>query len=282
MKSKLFILTLFSPVIFLAGCATVSGIFSDLATAVNPNNSEKLEKVNQKIEESSQKTEERSRALTTGVVEALNLEQNPSVKVEVALALAKEDQLIEGLPVEPFDVKQIISRLESEKEATVARGRATIERIEAENLKLRQERDELNRRQESIEENLIEKGMQKEEEEKSDWLKSTLGWFWATFGLGGTILFVVLFPGVILPVFTNLVGWLVRTFPALISSLGIAAKKTTDNIIKGVEKARDNFKKASSEKLFTKDEVLEILNGNLRETLDEADKKVVQQRKAFL
>src|SRR5689334_15431319 len=54
---------------------------------------------------------EESRALTTGVVESLQSqpETNRDPYTVVALAFAKQDQRVEGLPAKPFDVPALLA-----------------------------------------------------------------------------------------------------------------------------------------------------------------------------
>lgn len=213
-----------------------------------------------------------SQALTTAVVDALELQ--PSAQRDghsaLALELAREDQRIEGLPPEPIAVAELLAGPDSPARERLA---DRVGRVR-----------ELLERQERVEERLIEQGAMREEERRATRLRWARWLGGSSLVMGGAIALCVFFP-VCIPIFGRILAWLAAKVPSLASALGVVSVKAFDSVVRGVEKARANsggavrlhngpedFRGAESPTLDT----------HLSREMDAEHKALVRARKAAL
>ena len=63
---------------------------------------------------------------------------------------------------------------------------------------------------------------------------------------------------------------------------GVVATSTVDAVVKGVQSTKEEFKNGDSQKMYSKEEVLAILDGNLNFNTNTSDKKTISNRKEKL
>jgi len=227
----------------------------------------KVERAKARVERQEAKLAEESRALTTGVVDALELarETGPvSAATELARSLAVVDQEIEGLPLKRLPVREALS---GETNAAVVIG----ERVKAvEGLRVEEARltGELKQKESA----LLAMGAKFEEERNrriTRWTKWSLG----GLGLvGGLVALLVCCP-VALPIAGRLLAWVVAKVPSMAGALGVVGKDAFDAVVRGVGAAREEMRKrgATAE--------LGALDARLREETDVAHKELIEQRR---
>lgn len=179
----------------------------------------------------SLKLAEESKALTTGVVELLQATpaEGRGWHEELALELAKQDQRIEGLPVNPIDALA----LGSTNEIVRSRAREEFEkRVERqEGLIGKRARAELGLQKLGVEAELAAAARKK---------------FWTKAGLvvgvplAGLVALWIFVP-VSLPICGRLLGWMVGRIPSLAGALGVVSVKAFDAVVLGIEKARGEW-----------------------------------------
>jgi len=204
--------------------------------------------------------QEKSRELTSATVDSLSLipESDKTLPIQLAEFFAKENQLLVGLPVEPINIASLIQQSPETIELF-------LNQVKDENTNLRKKLRDSEAEMLNLQAQLAELGKKYEREKnKSIWNRVR-----ASLGMTGIIALVVIFP-VLIPIFTNILAAIIRAVPQLMSVLGLAAKKTVENIVSGVQHAKSEIR-TSPKKTFTKDEVIEILNRNSKEEQDKTD-----------
>ena len=83
----------------------------------------------------------------------------------------------------------------------------------------------------------------------------------------------------LLPIITQLFGWLVGKIPGLITWLGITSSQMTSNIIKGVHDAKERVRSLDDEKKLSKSEVLNIFGSSLGNSTNVSDKNAIDRIK---
>ena len=229
-------------------------------------------------EKVSLKLAEESKALTTAVVDALQSQPTPQrdVYTETALTFAKQDQRVEGLPLEPFDVLGLLTNSPVAREE-VAERFATEERLIAARAK--------------VEEKLINFGERAEAERNR-----RIGWWTrvSTLGLGligGSVALCVFCP-LALPLVGRGLGWLVGKLPGLASAVGVVSVKAFDAVVRGIEKSKkqtspvaptvpvaNTFTTSGDSRRDKATSWVEQLENNLSREMDAAHKALVRVRK---
>jgi len=199
---------------------------------------------------------ERSRQLTTAVLDisyySLSSASNPEIMLINKIAL--EDQRIEGLPVQKLDTAYL---LEISEEKRNKEFQSYVDQNTTLLLQKRQLKTEIS----TLEQRLKSRGF----------LGRIIRWV----GIPGLIVALFIFcPGAILPI----ISWLTNKIPGLIGFLGIASKRVVDNVISGVQQAREELKKDPNKTYEAKD-VLQMLDQKLSEEQDQSTKAVVRARK---
>lgn len=223
---------------------------------------------------------EESRALSSAVVDALQMQ--PAAQRDpytaTALLFAKQDQHIEGLPLESFDVPALIAATNAVSFAASPLGTtvavnpaqaAVQERFVKENKFIERER--------TATEQLVRLGIESEEvsnRRKTRWFK--FGLLTSTL-LGGFIVLVIACP-VALPLLGRLLAWCVTRFPSLASKLGVVATEAFDSVVRGVE----NFKSTALSNAGSQAPVANDLHASLSREMDAAHKELVRARKTDL
>lgn len=238
-----------------------------------------------------QKLAEESRALTTAVVEGLQMqpaEQNDQYTA-TALEFARQDQRVEGLPVRPFDVGVLLGTNLVSQEIVREEIR---ERV--------QEQNELLGRQRELQGKLMSLGAVADEKEA----RRTRSWAkWISFVTlltGGVVALCVFFP-VAIPIVGRVLAWLVGKLPGLAGAVGVVGVKAFDAVVKGIEKARqvsagvdrtgapavlkeravlpNEDSRRPSGPIGNGAEWLAVLEENLSRTMDADHKRLVKNRK---
>lgn len=222
-------------------------------------------KVQKSIALSNDKITEESKALTTGVVDALSVAPtNPPTNL--ALTLAKHDQQLEGLPTQRIDVSSILAL---NQEAI----KALDKRLGYQETLLR-EKDALQAKLEAQQAKLVEMGKLYEEEKNRNIVKRIWRWGLSTLGLGGIIALCVLCPAVV-PIIGRIFGWLVSKVPKLAGMLGVVSKNAFDSVVKGVGEIRKAVKS-------TNPDVSQLIDTELSKATDKSDKVLIEKRREVL
>lgn len=234
---------------------------------------EKRQEIAGEIARKEGELERHTRAFVSGTVDALSLSDDKSREDLVALDLAQKAQEIVGLP-QPGDkihVEDVISNNEVAIENLADRDKDVIE--------LSRRKEILGHDLKDTEEKLISLGELKAQEEKDGFFSSLWAWLTGTFGLIGAIAVCIIAGPALLPIITQLFGWLVGKIPGLITWLGITSSKMTSNIIKGVHDAKEKIRSVDEDKKFTKNEVLTIFGSSLGNSTNDSDKNVIDRIK---
>jgi hypothetical protein len=202
--------------------------------------------------------DEHSRALTTAVVDTLQTRTNRDSNVEFALRLAREDQRIEGLPLDPIKVTAPDERKLNER----------FERIERLLAKARRS-----------EERLLQMGEIQEQEQNESRVRWSKWMGGSSVVLGGLIALVVFVPAAA-PILGRMLAWLVKKIPALAGALGVVSVNAFDAVVRGIERSRENGANRISN--GPADSALENLELNLSREMDAAHKDLVRARKVSL
>jgi len=186
---------------------------------------------------------EESRALTTAVVDTLQSQPaaNRDAYAVTALAFAKQDQRVEGLPLKPFDVPALLAGMGLTNSILPLGGPPGVEAIAAarEEVAARFEKqEELISKRAATEAKLIDRG------EKAEAARNERIARWTKFGAFGTTLIggmiaLFVFCPVALPICGHLLAWIVGKVPSMASGLGVVSVKAFDSVLRGIEKAKD-------------------------------------------
>jgi hypothetical protein len=219
--------------------------------------------------------EEHSRALTTAVVDSLQL-QPPEQRdhyTEFALRVAREDQRVEGLPLEPIPVEPFVRTNEINSCITRRAERdLSVRFAEIEKLIAAEKRQA---------DRLIAFGETHEEAQnrtRALWAK------WIGSGsllIGGLVALCVFVPAAI-PILARILGWLVSKIPALAGAVGVVSVKAFDAIVKGIERTKSEASGVSRMTNESTDTSSDKLHLNLSREMDAAHKALVRSRKATL
>jgi hypothetical protein len=217
--------------------------------------------------------ERHTRAFVSGTVDALSISEDKSKEDLVALNLAQKAQEIVGLP-QPGDkihVEDVISNNEIAIENLADRDKDVID--------LSRRKEILGHDLKDTEEKLISLGELKAQENKDGFFSSLWTWLTGTFGLIGAIAVLVIGGPVLLPIITQMFGWLVGKIPGLITWFGITSSQMTSNIIKGVHDAKERVRAFDDEKKLSKNEVLNIFGSSLGNSTNVSDKNAIDRIK---
>lgn len=229
---------------------------------------------------------EESRALTTAVVETLQLRpaDRRDEYTAVALEFAKQDQRLEGFPLDPFELSPLFSGDQKEKLGAQEEVQERFAR-----------QHELVEQQRKLERKLVELGAIGEEKQarRTRFLAK-----WITGGtvlVGGVVAVCIFFP-IGIPILGRVLGWVVGKLPNLAGAVGVVGVKAFDAIIRGIEKTRSHPITAAAPAVLTPREGLENedsrrdgpgskpnwmegLEANLSKAMDADHKRLVKSRK---
>lgn len=222
-----------------------------------------LEKVESAVARNDRGLQEESRALTTAVVDVLSVGPT-NEHSQLALEFARQDQLIEGMPLERIDVAGILAG-----HADAVRSYETRIKLQDELLK---ERTALAAKLKNAEQELIAMGRLYEAEKNKGVLRRIWTWGLGTLGVGGMIALAVIFPAVI-PLLGSLVSWLVGKMPGLASYFGVVGKKAFDAVVLGVGNVRKELKSSKA------DDTLKLVNTELQKATDEEHRRLIDYRR---
>lgn len=215
------------------------------------------------------KLAEASRVLTTATVDALILvpATNRVDAVVLATDLAKQNQLIIGLPEKSLNVKPLLSTNTMERVAS----RAALAAMFAEQqVTLGQVR--------VLESQLIEMGAKYEAEKNASIVHRCWTWFKVTLGLGtigAIIALCIMFPvigAVVLPILGRILGWLVKVAPTWASYIGVVGHKAFDSVVGAFEKG-----KAGADPV-----AVAQITSTMSKEMDKSDKALVKESRNTL
>lgn len=235
---------------------------------------------------------EESKALTTAVVETLQAqpETNRDVYTSTALEFAKQDQRVEGLPLQPFDVPALLSVAGGATNTLVRVSKEQVEEAREAVVERFQKQNDLLARRAKAEAALIDLGVQAEaarNERITRWTKFSVGGLTL---LGGAIALCVFFP-IAIPIGGRFLGWLVTKIPALASATSVVSVKAFDAIVRAIEKAKQEPSPGAStvsvansgdSRRGPAEDWLGKLHTQLSREMDAAHKALVRARKTQL
>ena len=181
----------------------VSFLFTGCVTIPNWGLKQDRQEIAGEITRKESELERHTRSYVTGTVEALSLSENKSTEDLVALQLAKEAQTIVGLP-QPGDKIHV--------EDLIAQNEVAIENLsdrEQDVIELSRRKQILGHDLKDTEEKLISLGELKAKEQKDGFFSSMWTWLTGTFGLIGAVAVLIFAGPALLPIITQLIGWLV-------------------------------------------------------------------------
>jgi hypothetical protein len=210
--------------------------------------------------------DEQSRALTTAIVDSLQSTREREPASDLALRLARQDQRIEGLPLEPIAVAPLLEPGNESAQRALEKRESEIEQL------LRQERHSAERLQRF--------GATFEAE------RNATRWRWTRWAGGGSLLIgglvaLVVFVPAALPIVTRFAAWIVGRIPALASALGVVSTRAFDAVVKAIERSK-RAPSTTSWANSAQGPSLEELHLNLSREMDATHKELVRSRKASL
>lgn len=251
----------------------VSFLFTGCVTIPNWGLKQDRQEIAGEITRKESELERHTRSYVTGTVEALSLSENKSTEDLVALQLAREAQTIVGLP-QPGDKIHV--------EDLIAQNEVAIENLsdrEQDVIELSRRKQILGHDLKDTEEKLISLGELKAKEQKDGFFSSMWAWLTGTFGLLGAVAVLIFAGPALLPIITQLIGWLVARIPGLITWFGITSSQMTSNIIKGVHDAKERIRALDDDKKLSKNEVLNIFGSSLGNSTNTTDKNAIDRIK---
>jgi len=251
----------------------VSFLFTGCVTIPNWGLKQDRQEIAGEITRKESELERHTRSYVTGTVEALSLSENKSTEDLVALQLAKEAQTIVGLP-QPGDKIHV--------EDLIAQNEVAIENLtdrEQDVIELSRRKQILGHDLKDTEEKLISLGELKAKEQKDGFFSSMWAWLTGTFGLIGAVAVLIFAGPALLPIITQIIGWLVARIPGLITWFGITSSQMTSNIIKGVHDAKEKIRALDDDKKLSKNEVLNIFGSSLGNSTNVTDKNAIDRIK---
>jgi hypothetical protein len=138
------------------------------------------------------------------------------------------------------------------------------------------DRDKLQAKIDELQGKLVDMGAKYEEERNKNIVKRVWHWGLGTFGLAGTIAFIVFCPAVALPLLGRLLGFVVSVIPSITGFMGVVSNKVLDSTVQGIS----NFKQAVEKKGMT--DVKELLKVELRQAQDRDHVNVIDARRSAL
>lgn len=211
------------------------------------------------------------KSYVTGTVESLAISEEKNQEELIAFDLARKAQEIVGLP-DPGDKIYI--------EDLVKNNDVAIENLNDRHTDvviLSRQKQVLGHELSDTEDKLIELG---EASKKQDGFFSRLwSWLLGTFGLIGAIAILVIGAPALLPILGQILAWIVTKIPGLVSWFGLTSFSLTKNIIKGVHDAKEKIKLAEPDRVFSKNEVLDLFKSNLGNTTNTSDKNIISRIK---
>ena len=212
-----------------------------------------------------------SKVMVTGALDALHtLPSATNPPVTLAKTLLTHSQELTGLPdmKDRLDVQAIL--------ATNSLALKDLEKRLKNQEKLIADRDELQAKLSAVQGRLVEMGIKYEQERNKSIVKRIWNWGIGTFGLAGTIAFIVFCPAVAIPLLGRLLALLVSVIPSVAGLVGVVSNKVLDTTIKGIS----NFKTSLENKGLP--EVKEMLKNELRMSQDSSHVNVIKSRRSAL
>jgi hypothetical protein len=245
--------------------------------------------------------EEHSRALTSGVVDALRFQpaEHRDAPAALALELARENERIQGLPAHPIAVKEMLGIADSgaptEPSEMQKKQRAAREDLQDRFSSI----EHLVNRERDLSEHLVQLGStfeQQQNHSRRAWAK-LIG---SSIGILGMLVALALFAPAALPLAGRLIGWLIGKIPSAAGAVGVVSVKAFDSVVRAVESTKQNAPPAQGVKPLANEmnssgplvgdsvsangtgESLAVLQANLSRFMDAEHKALVKARKGAL
>jgi hypothetical protein len=231
------------------------------------------------------KLQEHSRAFTTAVVDTLHAQptERRDEFTELALQLAQQDQRVEGFPLDPLRVGDLlgIEKTNLPPEAAPAKQKVAQEQLNGRF----NDAQRLLTRERQAENRLLAFGERFEEgrnEQRVRWFKRGTVLTLVASALAALVFFV---PASV-PVLGRILAWCVSRFPALAGTAGVVSVKAFDAVVKGIERMKSTAPFENQPHPFGNfsgtGPGLEELHLHLSREMDSAHKALVRKRKMAL
>lgn len=225
--------------------------------------------------------DEESRALTTAVVDALQLQpvERRSGETQLALDLAREDQRVEGLPLDPIKVEPLLAAADTNS-AAVAEHQSAVAALATRFAHI----DQLLKRERNAEQQLRLYGERFEQERNRRTLRLAGLWGSGSFGVAGLVLLCLFCPALI-PIAGRVLSWIVAAWPRLAGWAGVVGVHAFDAIVKAVEQTKtepSDERPALSNQSVESTRALDRLHLNFSREMDRQHKALVTARKGAL
>jgi hypothetical protein len=262
----------------------------------------------------SRQLAEESKALTTGVVDVLELQpaEERDRFTETALTFARQDQRIEGLPLKPFDARALLEVKEEgsrmiastnglgESESFAQKRSGTPWKywqqgplsLPVEVRKRFAYQDQLRAKEFMVKEKLMDFGVA-HEEERNERIKAWTKWLGGgSLLVGGLVALCIFFPMAI-PIVGRILGWLVGKIPGVAGAVGVVSTKAFDAVVAAIEKTKGDLAEGSDSRMGnemggreaageTARSMMSELHLNLSRVMDAEHKALVRKRKGAL
>ena len=229
----------------------------------------RLDNNQKKVDSANVAIANESKVMVTGALDSLHFAPtNPPV--DLAKTLLTRSQELTGLPPigERLDIQALL--------ATNALAIRDLEKRMKNQEQLIADRDKVQAQNEELRSKLVDMGAKYEEERNKSIAKRVWHWGLGTFGLAGTIAFIVLCPAVALPLLGRLLGFVVSAVPSIAGFIGVVSHKVLDSTVQGIS----NFKQAVEKKGLT--DVKDMLRVELRQAQDQAHVDIIDARRSAL
>lgn len=206
--------------------------------------------------------EQQTKQFVTGVKEVLESKEvgSKSKQEQISLDLAEQaERLLGGEPIEKIDVQLLLNLYGSDKEK--------YERIVREKGKLVTvlKKNELDHETTIA---ALEEQLERAKAGASIWQRIRhIGISSMILMIAGVIALLIFAP--------NVLGWIVSKIPSLVSLFGITSLRVVGNVVKGVQKIRNEFTDLPDDQKLTKADILKRIRSGLESEGDEETENTV-------
>ena len=211
------------------------------------------------------------KSYVTGTVESLSQSKNKGSEEKIALNFATKAQEIIGLP-SPGDKIHVDDVIAGNEDAL-----ANLKDRNDDVILLSRQKQVLGHELSNTEDKLIELGQASKKDDS--FFAKAWSWLTTTFGIIGAIAILIIGGPALIPIFGQIIAWVVTKIPGLVGWMGLTSFSLTKNIIKGVHDAKEKIKLADEERKFSKNEVLDLFKSNLGNSTNHSDKNIISRIK---
>ena len=204
--------------------------------------------------------EQQTKQFVTGAKEVLESKEVGSKQEQISLDLVEQaERLLGGEPIEKIDVQLLLDLYDSDKEK--------YKRIVREKGKLVTvlKKNELDHETTIA---ALEEQLERAKAGASIWQRIRhIGISSMILMIAGVIALLIFAP--------NVLGWIVSKIPSLVSLFGITSLRVVGNVVKGVQKIRNEFTDLPDDQKLTKADILKRIRSGLESEGDEETENTV-------